>query len=71
MWRKDYEVGVKWPPAWELSVDRHFRTVGCEDRTWAREAEEYPLLETVARERLVNKQQTGKDLPGAVVICGL
>jgi hypothetical protein len=30
-----------------------FCTGGCEERTWAREAEESPLLEAVARERLV------------------
>jgi hypothetical protein len=29
------------------------------------------LLEAVARERLVNKQQAGKGLMGAVVICEL
>jgi hypothetical protein len=36
------------------------------------EAEESPLLETVARERLVKTQQAGKDLAFAVVIvkCG-
>jgi hypothetical protein len=27
----------------------------CEERTWRREAEKFPLLETVARERLVKK----------------
>jgi hypothetical protein len=32
------------------------------------EAEEFPLLEAVDRERLVKKQQAGKDLAGAVVI---
>jgi hypothetical protein len=32
------------------------------------EAEETPLLETVARERLVKTQQAGKGLMGAVVI---
>jgi hypothetical protein len=35
------------------------------------EAEEYPLLETVARERLVKTQQAEKDLAGALVICEL
>jgi hypothetical protein len=29
---------------------------GCEERLCVREAEESPLLEAVARERLVNKQ---------------
>jgi hypothetical protein len=38
--------------------------------TWARE-DEPPLLETVAKERLVNSQQAGKGLAGAVVICEL
>jgi hypothetical protein len=36
-----------------------------------REAEESPLLEVVARERLVKTQQTSKDLAGYVVICEL
>jgi hypothetical protein len=35
------------------------------------EAEEFPLLEAVTRERLVKTQQTGKSLVGAVVICEL
>jgi hypothetical protein len=35
------------------------------------EAEESPLLEAVARERLVKTQQTGKGLAGAMVICEL
>jgi hypothetical protein len=35
-----------------------------------REAEEFPLLEAVARERLVKTQQAGKGLAGAVVISG-
>jgi hypothetical protein len=34
-----------------------------------REAEEFPLLEAVARERLVKKQKAGKGIAGAVVIC--
>jgi hypothetical protein len=38
-------------------------------RTWAREAEESPLLEAVAKERLVKTQQAGKGLAGAMVIC--
>jgi hypothetical protein len=46
-----------------------FCTGGCEDRTWAREAEEPLLLEAVARERLVKTQKSGKGLAGAVVIC--
>jgi hypothetical protein len=44
-------------------------TGGCEDRTWALEAEELPLLEAVARERLMKTQPFGKGLAGAVVIC--
>jgi hypothetical protein len=32
--------------------------------TWARETEESPLLETVARERLLKTQQAGKRLTG-------
>jgi hypothetical protein len=35
------------------------------------ETEESPLLEAVARERLVKTQQAGKGLAGAVVICEL
>jgi hypothetical protein len=37
----------------------------------AREAEEFPLLEAVARERLLKTQQARKGLAGAVVICEL
>jgi hypothetical protein len=37
----------------------------------ARDIEESPLLETVARERLVKTQQAEKCLAGAVVICEL
>jgi hypothetical protein len=33
------------------------------------EAEESPLLEAVTREQLVKRQQTGKDLVCAVVMC--
>jgi hypothetical protein len=36
----------------------------------AREAEESPLLEAVARERLLKTEQAGKCLAGAVVIYG-
>jgi hypothetical protein len=59
-----YKQGTK-------SVVRQFCTRDCEDRTWAREAEESPLSETVSRKRLVMTQQTGKGLAGAVVICEL
>jgi hypothetical protein len=41
-----------------------------EERTSAREDEESPLLEGVARERMLKTQQAGKGLEGAVVICG-
>jgi hypothetical protein len=44
-------------------------TRGCKDRTSVREAEEYPLLKAIARERLVKTKQAGKGLAGAVVIC--
>jgi hypothetical protein len=37
-------------------------------RTLARETEECPLLEVVARERLVKTQHAGKALADAVVI---
>jgi hypothetical protein len=37
---------------------------GCEDRTSAHEAEESPLLVTVARERLMKAQRVGKRLNG-------
>jgi GMP synthase-like glutamine amidotransferase len=42
----------------QLTVE--FCMGGCEDRTWAREAEEFPLLKAVVRERL--KQRAGKML---------
>jgi hypothetical protein len=41
------------------------------ERIWAPEAEEFLLLETVTRERLVKTQQAGTYLAGAVVICEL
>jgi hypothetical protein len=37
--------------------------------TWTQEAEEPPLLEAVARDRLLRTKQAGKYLSGAVVIC--
>jgi hypothetical protein len=40
----------------------------CEERTRAREAEESPLLEAIAKERLVKTQQAGKGLADGVVI---
>jgi hypothetical protein len=42
-----------------------------EERTWAREAEESPLLDAVDREQLVKTHQAGKGLTSAVVICEL
>jgi hypothetical protein len=48
-----------------LGLPNQFCTAICE----AREAEEFPLLEAVTRERLVKAQQAGKRLAGAVVIC--
>jgi hypothetical protein len=46
----------------EISEDSEFCLGGCE-------AEDSPLLEAVARERLVKTQQAGKGLVGAMVIC--
>jgi hypothetical protein len=37
-----------------------FCTGGCEDRTWARVAEESPLLEAIARKRLMTQQAAGR-----------
>jgi hypothetical protein len=44
----------------ELGRPNQFCTGGYEERIWAREAEESPLLEAVARERLVKTQQAAK-----------
>jgi hypothetical protein len=44
--------------AW--SVESQFWTTVCEEKTWAREADETPLLEAVARERLLKAQLAGK-----------
>jgi hypothetical protein len=44
---------------------------GCEDRSWTLEAEEFPLLEAVAREQFVKIQQAGKGLVNVVLICEL
>jgi hypothetical protein len=38
---------------------------------WAREAEESPVLEVVARKRLVKTLQAGEDLVFAAAICEL
>jgi hypothetical protein len=48
-----------------------FSTEVSERRTRAREDEESPLLETVAREGMVNTQKVRKFLARAVVICEL
>jgi hypothetical protein len=53
------------PVSCQLRVE--FCKGDCEDRTWAREAEESPLLEAVAKERLMKTQQAGKRLSGC---CG-
>jgi hypothetical protein len=45
-----------------------FCTGGCEDRTWAREAEETPLLKAFARECLIKTERAVKYLAYAVVI---
>jgi hypothetical protein len=50
-------------------VTAEFCTNGCDKRAPAREAEESPLLEAVARELLVKTQQAGKCLASAVVNC--
>jgi hypothetical protein len=56
----------KWRYSWVVSW-QEFCMGGCEDRTWGREDEESPLLDAVARERLIT-QQAGKGLAGAVMI---
>jgi hypothetical protein len=43
---------------------------GCEERTWAHEAKESPLIAVIAREWLVKAQQAVKGLVGAVGISG-
>jgi hypothetical protein len=52
--------------ATSLGVSFQLRDEFCmgsyEDRTWACEAEESPVLEAVAREQLVKIQQAGKRL---------
>jgi hypothetical protein len=48
-----------------------FCTGGCEEKTRVLEAEESPLLEVVARERLMKAQQSGNGLSGVGVICDL
>jgi hypothetical protein len=59
-----YKQGAK-------KIVKQFCTEGCENRTWAREAEESPLLEVIAREWLVKTQKAENGLESAVVICEL
>jgi hypothetical protein len=54
-----------------FQVTVEFWTCSCDKRTWARKAEESPLLEAIASEQLVKIQQAGKDLAGAAVICNV
>jgi hypothetical protein len=60
-------------PCWDVILKGKSQLLGVlhgsEDRTWARETEESPLLEAVAREQLVKTQQAGKGLVGVVAIC--
>jgi hypothetical protein len=56
-----------WGDAVHCQLRVKFCAGGCEGSTWAREAEESPLLETVDRERLMKAQQAGKRLSGC---CG-
>jgi hypothetical protein len=49
----------------QLSVE--FCIGGCENRTSVLEAEESPLLEAVASERLVKTQQAGEGLADDVI----
>jgi hypothetical protein len=58
-----YKLGEK--------VSWYFHKEGIEKRSSESEAEEFPLLEAVARERLVKIQQARIGLEGAVVICEL
>jgi hypothetical protein len=49
----------------ELTIDRvHLRDIRLIATTWARETEVCPLLESVARERLLKTQKAGKNLSG-------
>jgi hypothetical protein len=48
---------------------REFCMGGFEEETRAREAEESPLLEAVAREQLMKTERDVKGLASAVVIC--
>jgi hypothetical protein len=50
------EAEKRWCCSW-VDIWQKFCLGGCDNRTWAREAEESPLLEVVAREWLVKTQQ--------------
>jgi hypothetical protein len=66
--RSAREAEKTWRYSWVDSW-QEFSTGGFDKRTWAREAEESPVLETVVRERLVKTQHAGESLAGAVVNC--
>jgi hypothetical protein len=52
----------------QLSVDTEFCTGICEERTWAREAEESPLLKPLPGNGWWRHSKLQKGLAGAVVI---
>jgi hypothetical protein len=60
------EAEKRWCYSWVVT-DKEFCVGGCDKRTWSGEVEESPLLEAVARERLLQIQQAGKILSGC---CG-
>jgi hypothetical protein len=61
------EVAASLGVSCQLRVE--FCTRGCEDRTWAREAEGFLLLEAVAVNGWCRHSRLGKGLARAVVIC--
>jgi hypothetical protein len=50
------EAEKKWRYSWVSWVE--FFTGGCDKSTWGPEAEDFPLLEAVARKRLVKTEKT-------------
>jgi hypothetical protein len=62
---------LRWDGAIVALTDEARSSVAGYLATWAREAEEAPLLESVARERLLKRQEFGKGLVDALVICEL
>jgi hypothetical protein len=58
------EAEKRWCYSWSRAVSCRLRVEFCmegwEDRIWVGEAEEYPLLEAAARERLMGTQLAGK-----------